>query len=116
MGEAEAVGFIRAPEETEDFDLQRNQATITRVGRDQSVDIDQRPLESGVAVAFQSPESFEVTLDTPNRGPIAGLGIAEGVTLIVGGGFHGKSTLLNALERGVYNHRPGDGREFQQVT
>ncbi len=74
--------------------------------------IDQSPLDSKAAIPFQSPASLEVTLDTPNRGPVTGLGIPEGITLIVGGGFHGKSTLLNALERGVYNHRPRDGREL----
>ncbi|MEJ2539646.1 MAG: ABC-ATPase domain-containing protein [Gemmatimonadota bacterium] len=72
--------------------------------------VDDRPLESG-AVAFRSPEGLRVTLDTPNAGPVCGMGIPEGVTLIVGGGFHGKSTLLRALEAGVFNHRPGDGRE-----
>jgi predicted ABC-class ATPase len=40
------------------------------------------------------------------------MGIPKGVTLIVGGGYHGKSTLLRAIERGVYNHIPGDGREW----
>lgn len=74
--------------------------------------IDQSPLDSKVAIPFQSPPSLEVTLETPNSGPLTGLGIPEGITLIVGGGFHGKSTLLNALERGVYNHRPQDGREL----
>lgn len=39
------------------------------------------------------------------------MGIPKGITLIVGGGFHGKSTLLTALERSIYNHIPGDGRE-----
>ena len=51
-------------------------------------------------------------LQLPNRGSIRGLGIRRGVTLIVGGGFHGKSTLLEALQVGVFNHVPGDGREF----
>ena len=78
--------------------------------------VDDRPLEAGqgqrVVVPFQSPPSLEVELCPPNRGTIRGMGIPEGVTLIVGGGFHGKSTLLNALERGVYNHVPGDGREY----
>lgn len=74
--------------------------------------IDQLPLEQSQATTLQSPESLSITLDTPNRGAITGLGIKEGITLIVGGGFHGKSTLLNAVERGVYNHRPQDGREL----
>ena len=40
------------------------------------------------------------------------MGIPKGITLIVGGGYHGKSTLLKALELGVYDHVKGDGREF----
>ncbi|WHR53524.1 ABC-ATPase domain-containing protein [Vibrio furnissii] len=63
------------------------------------------------AVPFTAPSTLEVTLTTPNQGEIRGLGIRQGITLIVGGGFHGKSTLLTALERSIYNHIPGDGRE-----
>ncbi|MCC4818706.1 isopentenyl-diphosphate delta-isomerase [Vibrio lentus] len=63
------------------------------------------------AVPFLAPESLSVTLNTPNQGDVSGLGIPKGITLIVGGGFHGKSTLLNAVERSIYNHIPGDGRE-----
>ncbi|MFH4620155.1 P-loop domain-containing protein [Vibrio furnissii] len=63
------------------------------------------------AVPFTAPSALEVTLTTPNQGEIHGLGIRQGITLIVGGGFHGKSTLLTALERSIYNHIPGDGRE-----
>jgi predicted ABC-class ATPase len=64
------------------------------------------------AVAFVSPPTLRVEAALPHAGLVAGLGIPKGVTLVVGGGFHGKSTLLNALERAVYNHRPGDGREL----
>ncbi|MGF1748311.1 MULTISPECIES: P-loop domain-containing protein [Vibrio] len=63
------------------------------------------------AIAFVSPPSLEVTLQRPNHGEVKGMGVPKGVTLIVGGGFHGKSTLLNAIERSIYNHIPGDGRE-----
>ncbi|MEE8423624.1 MAG: ABC-ATPase domain-containing protein [Thermodesulfobacteriota bacterium] len=72
--------------------------------------IDDRPLKSGIP--FCAPESLRVEVELPNKGTIRGMGIPKGVTLIVGGGFHGKSTLLRAIERGVYNHIPGDGREF----
>lgn len=72
--------------------------------------IDQRPLAADRAVPFQSPESLSVTLPLPHAGEVTGMGIPLGVTLIVGGGYHGKSTLLRAIERGVYNHIPGDGR------
>ena len=72
--------------------------------------IDARPLAS--AIPFQSPDSLQVEFHCPHHGPIRGLGIRQGITLIVGGGYHGKSTLLKALELGVYNHIPGDGREF----
>jgi predicted ABC-class ATPase len=73
--------------------------------------IDDRPLDAEGVVPFRSPAALRVTLRAPNAGDIGGLGIPRGVTLIVGGGFHGKSTLLRALERGVYDHIPGDGRE-----
>lgn len=69
-----------------------------------------RPMKN--AVEFVSPPSMEVTIDLPNRGKITGMGIRKGITLIVGGGYHGKSTLLKALELGVYNHIAGDGREY----
>ncbi len=72
--------------------------------------IDDRPLE-GDAVLFRSPESMRISLEAPNAGAVSGLGIKCGVTVIVGGGYHGKSTVLKALEYGVYNHIPGDGRE-----
>ena len=74
--------------------------------------IDQRPMASEEAVAFESPASLRLEVELPNRGRISGLGIGTGVTLIVGGGYHGKSTLLSAVERGVYDHVPGDGREL----
>lgn len=72
--------------------------------------ISQKPLKS--AVPFTSPESFRITLNLPHHGPITGMGIPKGITLIVGGGYHGKSTLLKALELGVYDHISGDGREY----
>lgn len=64
------------------------------------------------AVPFRSPDSLSVTLDLPHRGKLTGMGVPRGVTLIVGGGYHGKSTLLKALELGVYDHIAGDGREY----
>lgn len=77
------------------------------------------PRQSGVsdrpmrdAFPFQSPKSLRVEMHLPYAGVITGMGIPKGVTLIVGGGYHGKSTLLKALEAGVYNHIAGDGREY----
>ena len=77
------------------------------------------PRESGISsrpmkdsIPFRSPETLRITMELPHKGTITGMGIPEGITLIVGGGYHGKSTLLNALELGVYNHVPGDGREY----
>lgn len=64
------------------------------------------------AVAFCSPDSLRVTLQLNGDRTISGMGIREGITLLVGGGYHGKSTLLKALERGVYSHIAGDGREY----
>ncbi len=72
--------------------------------------IDDRPLQAA-AIPFQSPPSLAVQVQLPHGGEIRGMGIGAGLSLIVGGGFHGKSTLLQALEHGVYDHIPGDGRE-----
>lgn len=67
-------------------------------------------------MAFRGPDgALRITLDAPHAGAVTGLGIPRGVTLLVGGGYHGKSTLLEALAQGVYHHAPGDGRE-QVVT
>lgn len=77
------------------------------------------PRQSGVsdkpmkgAVLFESPRSMEVELSLPHKGALKGMAVPRGITLIVGGGYHGKSTLLKALELGVYNHIKGDGREY----
>ena len=72
--------------------------------------VSQLPMKG--SVPFQSPAEWTVTLDLPHRGRTTGMGIPKGITLIVGGGYHGKSTLLEALESGVYNHIAGDGREY----
>ncbi|MCD8083168.1 MAG: ABC-ATPase domain-containing protein, partial [Clostridiales bacterium] len=77
------------------------------------------PRKSGVSdlpmkesVPFVSPDSMRRTYRLPHRGEISGMVVPEGITLIVGGGYHGKSTLLSALQMGVYDHIAGDGREF----
>lgn len=77
------------------------------------------PRESGISskpmkgcVPFSAPDRLRITLNLPHKGTITGMGVPAGITLIVGGGYHGKSTLLNALELGVYNHIAGDGREY----
>ncbi len=72
--------------------------------------VDPRPARE--AVPFKSPPELAVEVELPHRGRVRGLGMPQGVTLIVGGGFHGKSTLLRALEQGIYDHVPGDGREL----
>lgn len=74
--------------------------------------VDDRPMDKSAAIPFQSPPSLAVEFELPNAGKVRGMGVPGGVTLIVGGGYHGKSTLLDAIARGVYNHIPGDGREL----
>ncbi|AFZ12048.1 ABC transporter, ATPase [Crinalium epipsammum PCC 9333] len=73
--------------------------------------VDERPLLDQV-IPFKSPDSLSIEFNCPNRGLVTGMGIPQGVTLIVGGGYHGKSTLLRAIELGIYNHIPNDGREL----
>ncbi|MGQ9511116.1 MAG: P-loop domain-containing protein [Thermaceae bacterium] len=77
------------------------------------------PRESGVsqaplpgALPFESPGRLEARFQTPHQGEVRGMGVPKGLTLITGGGFHGKTTLLEALVHGVYPHIPGDGREW----
>lgn len=74
--------------------------------------VSDRPLTTGNVVPFQSPVSLETAVEVPHGPAIRGMVIQDGITLIVGGGYHGKSTLLKALERGVYDHIEGDGREY----
>jgi len=109
----------RHADANEDADALRNTLADRRLvafvadgaGLPRESGVSQVPLAKEQAVVFLSPEGLRVEMDLPNAGAVTGMGIPEGVTLIVGGGYHGKSTLLRALERGVYNHRPGDGRE-----
>ena len=72
--------------------------------------VSQRPLKG--AIPFQSPPSLRVRFQVPHRGEVWGMGLPRGLTLITGGGFHGKTTLLEALVHGVHPHVPGDGREW----
>lgn len=72
--------------------------------------VSQLPLEDGVPLT--APETLAQTVQLPHAGPVRGTAIPAGVTVIAGGGYHGKSTLLNAIARGIYPHIPGDGREL----
>ncbi len=69
------------------------------------------PMRTG-AVPLRAPEPLAAVVELPHTGRVRGTAIGSGVTVIVGGGYHGKSTLLAAIERGVYPHVPGDGREL----
>lgn len=71
-----------------------------------------KPLSSKTATPFQSPASLEVTITLPHSS-VSGMGLpARSLVLCVGAGFHGKSTLLEAVTLGCYDYVPGDGREF----
>ncbi|MBS6934857.1 MAG: ABC-ATPase domain-containing protein [Actinomyces graevenitzii] len=72
--------------------------------------VSQLPLEGGVPLT--APETLAQTVQLPHAGVVRGTAIPAGVTVIAGGGYHGKSTLLNAIARGIYPHVPGDGREL----
>jgi predicted ABC-class ATPase len=115
----DATAIQRHIETAEDADWLRQQ--LTEIGlvafiADGAVlprrsGVDEQPLQDE-ALPFQSPDSLRVEVRCPNRGLVTGMGIPAGVTLIVGGGYHGKSTLLKAIELGIYNHLPNDGREL----
>ncbi len=72
--------------------------------------VSDKPLLSGKL--FYSPPSLRITISVPHGEPISGMAIKKGITLITGGGFHGKSTLLSAIAKGIFYHVPGDGREY----
>ncbi|WP_338054279.1 ABC-ATPase domain-containing protein [Streptomyces spiramenti] len=74
--------------------------------------VSDRPAAGPDVVPFTSPSELRTTVQLPHAGEVSGMGVPEGVTLVVGGGFHGKSTLLRALESGIWDHVPGDGREL----
>ncbi|CDR96743.1 Predicted ATPase of the ABC class, putative [Babesia bigemina] len=74
--------------------------------------ISDKPMTADAVLPFKSPDSLQVAVTLPNRGRVVGMGLKRGVTLVVGGGYHGKTTLLEALQVGCYNKVPGDGREF----
>ena len=74
--------------------------------------VSEAPLAGDGVVAFAAPESLRATVTLPHAGEVSGMAIPPGLTLIVGGGYHGKSTLLEAITQGVYAHVPGDGREL----
>lgn len=103
---SEDQNFIR--NELKERNLVAFIATDSILPRDSG--ISNKPLKNGIK--FKSPKSLEVEFNLPHKGKIKGMGIEKGVTLIVGGGYHGKSTVLKALELGVYNHIEGDGREY----
>ena len=115
LNAGELKSFMALAEDQEEIRRQLKELGLAAFVADGSI----LPRESGVSsrpmkssVPFSSPESLRITLKLPHRGILSGMGIPKGITLIVGGGYHGKSTLLTALQLGVYNHIPGDGREY----
>ena len=59
------------------------------------------------ALFFESPKAYEIEIFGHK-----GMGIPKGIVVITGGGYSGKSTLLDAIAAGIYNHVAGDGREL----
>ncbi len=117
LDEKKLKAHIEAAEDQEALREQLSAAGLVAFVADGSIlpresGIKDKPLAGSNVVSFLSPPGLNREFNLPNRGRVKGMGIPEGVTLIVGGGYHGKSTLLFALERGVYNHIPGDGREL----
>jgi predicted ABC-class ATPase len=113
---SEVKMFVEVGEDHEAIQRQLDERGLIAFIGDMSIlprksGVDDRPLTQNV-VPFYYPPELEIEMIVPNRGRIKGMGIPKGVTLIVGGGFHGKTTLLNSIERGVYPHIPGDGREY----
>jgi predicted ABC-class ATPase len=115
--ELEAADFVDSVESQEALRAQLRERGLVAFVGDGAIlpresGVSERPL-GGDAVPFESPEALRVELEVPHPPHrISGMGVPRGVTLIVGGGYHGKSTLLRAIQRGVHPHVPGDGREW----
>ncbi|KAI0073033.1 hypothetical protein K474DRAFT_1775012 [Panus rudis PR-1116 ss-1] len=109
--------FVESIEDQEDLRRQINNKGLVAFVRNGAIlprasGVSDLPLQGSHVVSFQSPPNLERTFVLPNGGEVRGMGIPAGITMVAGGGFHGKSTLLDALAVGCYNHIPGDGREF----
>ncbi len=125
LSESEGHGFVNQVENYHAIRRQLDERGLVAFVADGSVlprvsGASDLPLPGDGVIGFRTPESLKVTVELPNsiqgedenRYTISGMGIPKGLTLIVGGGYHGKSTLLQALQRGVYPHILGDGREY----
>ncbi|MGH9459979.1 MAG: ABC-ATPase domain-containing protein [Vicinamibacteria bacterium] len=118
---AKAQAFVECVENQESIRRQLDELGLVAFLADGAIlpresGIGDRPLDAREAVTFRSPDSLRVSVSVPHpvgsKNSLCGMGIPRGVTLIVGGGYHGKSTLLEGIERGVYPHVPADGREY----
>ncbi|MDK2818888.1 MAG: ABC-ATPase domain-containing protein [Spirochaetota bacterium] len=94
----------------------RNKNIVTFIANDsvlaRASAINDKPMSHQKARAFLSPKELEQTITLQDGFQITGMAIPKGITLIAGGGFHGKSTLLTAISNAIYNHILGDGREY----
>jgi len=116
-GRSSLIDHIHVVEDADHIAQQLEQHGLVAFVADGSIlprrsGVSDEPATSDHVVPFKSPDSMAIELHTPHRGTVRGMGIRSGITLIVGGGFHGKSTLLSALSKAVYRHVPGDGREL----
>ena len=121
--ETEATRFVECIENQESIRSQLEESGWVAFVADgarlpRSTGASNTPMRAEQIVPFRSPDSLAVHVRIPNPRPedgcteLRGMAVCKGITLIVGGGYHGKSTLLNALEHGIYPHIPGDGREY----
>src|SRR5690606_18678185 len=115
VDQAMATRFVELAEDHAHLQQRLEERGLVAFLRDGSIlprasGVSSRPLTG--AVPLQSPPSLRVTLPTLHHGDVTGLGVPVGVTLVTGGGFHGKTTLLEAICRGIDPHVPDDGREW----
>jgi predicted ABC-class ATPase len=117
MNQAQLYSHIKTNEDADYIRTQLDKLSLISFVANESIlprasGIDPSPMKGPQVVPFKSPPALEVAIETPNSGTVKGMGLPKKVTLIAGGGYHGKSTLLQSIQLGVYNHIPGDGREY----
>lgn len=118
FGHIDKEALYKHIETSEDADFLRNELENLRliafIAEDSMLprfpENSQLPLNE--SIPFRSPYNLKMDVELPNKGQISGMGIPRGITYITGDKHQGKSSLLNAIQMGIYNHIPGDGREF----
>lgn len=115
LDEQEAVAFVRLMEDADALrQMLPTRGWVAFVGEGALLarrGPDGRAARTGGRPLAISAELW-TEVELPNQGRIRGLGIPAGITVVVGDEYSGRVEFLKAIAAGIYNHIPGDGREY----